>query len=61
MHFHSDAIKEVFFRMSDQGFIGETEAHLQAVLGEFSAKGSCGKLVLGRRYEECFREERIYV
>jgi hypothetical protein len=32
-----------------EGFIGETEACLQVVYGEFSAGGSCGKLVLGRR------------
>jgi hypothetical protein len=38
-------------RVSDQGFIGETEARLQAVRGgrlqELSARGSSGKLVLG--------------
>jgi hypothetical protein len=55
--------------VSDQGFIGETEAclqvvlggRLQSVLGEFSARGSRGKLVLGVSYEECFCEERICV
>jgi hypothetical protein len=42
--------------MSDQGFIGETEAHLQAVLSEFSARGSSRNLAPGM---SC--EERIYV
>jgi hypothetical protein len=47
--FRRDA-RTVFFRVSDQGFIGETEAHLQVVLGgrlqsivsEFSARGGRG-------------------
>jgi hypothetical protein len=57
------------FGMSDQEFIGETEARLQvflgrrlqSVLGEFSASGSRGKLVLGVSCEDFFCEERIYV
>jgi hypothetical protein len=60
--FRSDAtVEELFFRVSDQGFIGETEARLQVVHGELSARGSGGKLVLGVSCEECFCEERIYV
>jgi hypothetical protein len=42
--------KSSVFPVSDQGYIGETEAHLQVILAYFSARGSRG-----------FCEERIYV
>jgi hypothetical protein len=39
----SDATIEAFFRMSDQGFIGETEASSGVVIGELSME-DCSQL-----------------
>jgi hypothetical protein len=33
--------------MSDQGFIGETEATSGAVISQFSVADSCGRFVVG--------------
>jgi hypothetical protein len=43
--FNSDATIEAFSRVSDQGFIGETEASSGVVIGKFSVGDSRGKFV----------------
>jgi hypothetical protein len=39
--------RTLFSHVSDQGFIGETEAHVRVVFSEFSAADSCGIFVVG--------------
>jgi hypothetical protein len=39
--------RALFSRVSDQRFIGETEARLQVVLEEFSVADTCGRFMVG--------------